>query len=285
MTRVGYILKELLRNLYRNPGTSLGSLLSLLLLFLLFDIFWISASTSNKFYSSLLSDLQMHVYLSEAVSDSTAVLLSDELTEIEGINAVQLISKDMARRELATLVGTDLLVGYDANNPLPRSYVLGFEPSHLNVARMEEIENKIVSMSEVDKVDYSRQWLQKAETARSIVLNIGLVLGGLIILTTLITFGNSIRLMTRARAVGFTQMRLLGAGRIFLALPFIIEGFIMGTVSAALGWGAIIYFYNRVAFRQLEIILPINEEIVLFCLAMGALGILSGFFGIRKMLK
>ena len=227
----------------------------------------------------------MHVYLSESVTDSSAALLSSNLTEIDGINAVRLVSKEMARRELATLVGTDLLVGYDNVNPLPRSYVLGFEPSYLTVSKMEEIETKIIGMPDIEKVDYSRQWLQKAEFARSIVLKIGLALGGLIILTTLITFGNSIRLMTRARAVGFTQMRLLGAGRMFLAMPFLLEGFLMGFVSAALGWGSIIYFYNRIAFRQLEIIMPTLEEIVLFCLAMGALGTLSGFVGIRKMLK
>ncbi|MEE8149624.1 MAG: permease-like cell division protein FtsX [candidate division Zixibacteria bacterium] len=254
-------------------------------MFLLFDIFWISADTSDRFYSSLLSDLQMHVYLSESLTDSSAALLSSELTEIDGVNAVQLVSKEMARRELATLVGTDLLIGYDNNNPLPRSYILGFEPEYLTVSKMEEIESRIIAIANIDKVDYSRQWLQKAEFTRSIVLKIGLVLGGLIILTTLITFGNSIRLMTRARAVGFTQMRLLGAGRMFLAMPFLLEGFLMGCVSAALGWGAIIYFYKRIAFRQLEIVMPTFDEIVLFCLAMGALGILSGFVGIRKLLR
>jgi len=150
---------------------------------------------------------------------------------------------------------------------------------------MEEIEGKIISLANIDKVEYSRQWLQKAEFTRSIVLKIGLVLGGLIILTTLITFGNSIRLMTRARAVGFTQMRLLGAGRMFLAMPYLLEGLLMGGLSAALGWGTIIYFYDRIAFRQLEIVLPTIEEIILFCLAMGALGIISGFVGVRKLLK
>jgi len=252
---------------------------------LLFDIFWISADTSDSFYSSLLSDLQMHAYLSESLTDSSAALLAGDLTEIEGINAIQLVSKEMARRELATLVGTDLLIGYDNNNPLPRSYILGFEPGYLTVSKMEKIESEIISLPNIDKVEYSRQWLQKAEFTRSIVLKIGLVLGGLIILTTLITFGNSVRLMTRARAVGFTQMRLLGAGRMFLAMPFLLEGFLMGSVSAALGWGTIIYFYNRIAFRQLEIMMPTLEEIVLFCLAMGALWILSGFVGVRKLLK
>jgi len=43
MSRIAHILKELSRNLYRNPGTALGSFLSLTLLFLLFDLYWIAA--------------------------------------------------------------------------------------------------------------------------------------------------------------------------------------------------------------------------------------------------
>ncbi|HVP07215.1 MAG TPA: hypothetical protein VMS71_05165, partial [Candidatus Acidoferrum sp.] len=65
MTRFGYLLKELWRTLYRHPGTALGSLLSLTLLYLLFDVFWLAAGTTNRYYAQLISDVRMEVYLKE----------------------------------------------------------------------------------------------------------------------------------------------------------------------------------------------------------------------------
>ena len=71
MSRIAHILKELSRNLYRNPGTALGSFLSLTLLFLLFDLYWIAAGSSERFYTRLLSELKMEVFISEETADST----------------------------------------------------------------------------------------------------------------------------------------------------------------------------------------------------------------------
>lgn len=285
MTRTSHIVKELGRNLRRNPGTALGSLLSLTLLFLLFDIFWVAAGTSDAFYRDLLSDLTMDVYVEESHPDSLLGLLSNSIKGVQGVRDVEYLSKDEAREELARLVGTDLLVGYDSLNPLPRSFVLDFEPDYLNLADIAGIGKEIADFPGTAEVAYSRVWLQKAEETKAVILQLGLGLGILILLTALISSSNNIRLMTRARAAGFRQMLLLGASRMFIGLPLIIEGFLLGAVSSALGWWVVYYGHARVSFAQIEIILPLPTEMVLFCLAAAALGAFSGYVGVRGALK
>lgn len=285
MTKFIHIMTEMLRNLYRNPGTALASTLSLALLFLLFDLFWISANTSEKFYANLLSDLRMYAYLNEEVDESFVDSLSTKITTIDGVESVQYVSREMARQELAALVGADLLIGYDDNNPLPRSFILTFISDHLNSDAIVSIELKLQELNEIGEINYSREWLEKAESTRKIILRIGAVLGALILFTTVITSANNIRLMARARAVGFWQIRLLGAGRIFVALPFLLEGFLIGGLSAVIGWGLILYNKSDISFTQFELILPTIKEITLYCLAAGVLGVLSGYIGIRKLLR
>lgn len=285
MTKVLYILRELLRNLYRNPGTALGSLLSLTLLFLLFDLFWIAAGTSQKFYANLVSDIQMDVFLSEDLPDSSVAGLSSEIGQVAGVNSVTFMSKEMARQELASEVGMDLLVGYDSLNPLPRSFVLTFAPAHLNLTSMSEIEDKLAVLPGVTDVNYSRNWLEKVERTKQVILRLGLILGAIIFLTAFISSTNNIRLMTRARAVGFRQMLLLGAGRMFIAVPFLIEGFVMAGLAAALGWLIVFYGQQEITFTHLEIVIPSSKDIVTFCVGCGVIGLISGYLGIRKQLK
>jgi len=285
MTRIKHILKELVRNIGRNLATALGSVLSLILLFLLFDLFWVASATSDKFYQDLLSEIRLEVFLPEEFPDSSTASLLRSVTSHDEVISVDLISREEARVELARLLEMDLLIGYDSTNPLPRSLLLQIEPEYMNIRDMAALERELAILTGSTEIHYSRRWLEKAEKTKSLILKIGLVIGGLILLTTLINSANSIRLMARARAVGFRQMLLLGAGKLFIGLPFIIEGFLLTGLSAAAGWGVILYVRNRIEFSKLSIVYPSAEEIAIFCLIAACLGGLSGYVGIRRLLK
>lgn len=285
MIRIQHILQEFLRNVYRNPGTTFSGFLSMALLFLLFDLFWVAAQTSDRFYSDLISDLQMEVFVAEGTADSTLPSIREVISTVEGITAVEYVSRNDAREELTALVGVDLLVGYDTLNPLPRSYLVSFASDFLTIDGLSAAEQKIVSIKGVSHVYYSRNWLEKAEKTKGVLLNVGMILGGIILLTVLISSANNMRLMTRARAVGFHQMRLQGAGGLFLAFPFLIEGLILAGLSAVAGWLALYYASGKIEFTQFEIVLPTPDEILVFCALAGLLGIASAYVGIKRFLR
>lgn len=279
------MVKETWLGLFRHFLTTAGSFLALLLLFLLFDMFWVGAQTSERFYRQLVSELQMDVYLSESLSDSMIVGLQDEVMDIDGLATLAFISKEIAREQLNQQIGVDLLVGYDTLNPLPRSFVLDFEQNYLNLDDIAHIEDKLALLPGVTDINYSWRWLEKMEMIKTITIQIGLLLGSLIILTVLLSSTNSIRLMARSRAVGFRQMLLLGTGRMFIALPFLAEGFLIAGLSAVVGWAGILYSVEQMAFTGFDIVLPTIEEIGLYCLGCAMLGLLSGWLGIRTELK
>jgi cell division transport system permease protein len=285
MTGFLHILKELGRNFTRHPGTALGSFLSLLLLFLLFELYWVSANTAERFYSHLLSNLTMEVFLDEKVADSTLPLLESTIAAMEGVDSVTYTSKEQARDELSRLIGVDLLVGYDTTNPLPRSFTLALAAEHVNTVDVADMEAEIAQLSGVAQVVYSKHWLENAESVRELMLKVGVALGAVILLTAWLTLMNSIRLMMQARAAGLRQLRLLGAGKFFLSWPFLIEGCLIAGLSAAAGWIPILYGKQKVVFTQVEIVTPALDDIAIFCGAVALLGMISSYLGIRKHLK
>ncbi len=284
MSKLSYLVREFLRTLYRHPGATLGSYLSLTLLFLLFDLFWIAARTSNEFYASLVSDLHVEAFVTDAMPDSSLSRLSTSVTDLRGVSSVEYVSREQARHELASLMGTDLLTGFDSLNPLPRSFVLSIEPEYRRLGAIQEIERQLQSLEGISEVFFSERWLQQIETTRRLIRNMGMALGVIILLTALISSANSIRLMTRARAVGLHQMILLGSGKFFAALPFMLEGFVLGGLSALTGWVFVLYAYKHSEFTQFEIVLPAVADMALFCGVTAILGGISGYFGIRKLL-
>jgi cell division transport system permease protein len=285
MTKAAHVLGEFARNLVRYPWTALGSLLSLALLFLLFDLYWIGAGTFDRVYDSLLADLRMEAFVSEDVDETQIPELQAAVASVEGVADIQYVSKADARESMATMLGTDLLVGYDTLNPLPRSFVVTIYPAYLNSADMVAMADQIKSMPAISDLYYGKEWLQKSEDSRAVILRVGLALGIFIVLTALISSINNIRLMARGRAEGLQQMRLLGAGKLFLALPVVMEGFLIGGLAALIGWLLILYGRSEITFTQFEIVLPATVEIAAFCVATGLLGVVSGYLGIRKWLK
>jgi cell division transport system permease protein len=285
MTRINHILKELFRNLVRHPGTALGSILSLLLLFMLFNLFWVTGLTSDEFYRELLSELRVEVFLPESTPDSLIADITRSIISLEAVEVAEYRSRQDAREQLEALMGMDLLVGYDSLNPLPRSLVLTIAPDYLDTDDITDLEHAVARITGSDEIHYGRQWLQKAEQTRSLILELGLGLGALILLTTLISSANNIRLMARARAVGLRQMMLLGAGKLFVGMPFMLEGFLLAGLSAAAAWGLIFYAGGKITFTQFDIVYPVHDDIIAFCLIAAALGGLSGYLGIRKLLR
>ncbi|MBU8932852.1 MAG: permease-like cell division protein FtsX [candidate division Zixibacteria bacterium] len=285
MSRINYILRELGRSLYRFPFTALGALLSLSLLYLLFDMYWIAAGTTERLYTQLLAELRMEAFVVENVLEPDIPQLQDGIANTDGVIGIEYVSKDRAREILQEMLGTDLLIGYDSANPLPRSFVLEFESNALNSADMALVCASLSARPEITDVSYSNQWLENTEQTRMIIRQVGLALGVLILLTAIISSVNNIRLMTRARAVGFQQMRLLGAGKMFLAFPFLIKGMLISGFSAVAGWLAISYGSRQISLTQIEIVYPTFEEIVIFCASAAVLGMISGYMGIRRLLK
>lgn len=285
MTQAGHIFRELGRNLVSHSGAALVSFLSLGLLYLLFDVFWVAAGTSEQFYDELLSDLTMEVFVAESVPDSTLPDLQTAISGLPGIQEVTYVSRQQARDELTRMVGTDLLVGYDETNPLPRSYILALPKETINLADMDQLEQRLRRIQGVDDVIYSREWLEKAEGTRTIIFQVGTILGAIILITALLASANNIRLMTRTRAAGLTQMRLLGAGRLLLSVPFVLEGLLISLFASAAGWLVVFFGTGKITFSELTLVLPRTDFIVAFCIAAALVGAASAYLGVGKMMR
>lgn len=283
MSRWGFIWREFGRNVTRNPGTAFSAVLSLTLLFVLFDIFWVTARSTDEMYQTMISDLQMEVFVPDSVADSTVSELSNRIQTIPGVLSLSYVTREAARDQLTGILGVDILAA-DTLNPLPRSFILTFGLEHLTSERLKEIEQKLSLAVGTTQIQYGREWLESTEQARSLVRRVGLIVGLLILLATVISSANNIRLMSRARVKGLTQMQLLGAGRWLISAPYVLEGGLAGAIASGIAWGAVFYGRSQLKIFEVNISMPPTQDILIFCGLTTLLGIVSGYFGVSKLL-
>jgi len=284
MNKIFYLIKKPLANIIGRPLSALTSLLSLLLLMLMFDLVWISSLTVDNYLENITTDIDMEIYLDDSLPDSTVAVVMEAVTAPDGIAKAVYISREDARDKLHSLMGTDLLAGF-GENPLPRSIIVTFIPEYLNSSYLAELTSSLERLQGVSEIYYPGDWLEKIEGTHSLLLKIVIFLGIVISLAVVLNLLYTIRLSARSRGQELIQHRLLGAGKIFLSFPYIVEGIIYSLAAAAAGWLIIYYASMRLTFTSIEIVFPARLEIIYFCLTALLVGLAGGYIGIRRSLR
>jgi len=281
MNRLVFLLWRTFRNIIHRPLAAAGSFLSLLLLLMLFDIVWVSSLSSKEYYSRLLSEIDIEVFIKDSLPDTTLVSMRDAIGRFEGVDKVQLISKEDAHFMLNDLMGSDLLTGLD-NNPLPRSLIITFKPDFLNAATLENYRRRLLEYDGVSDIFYAKDWLERAEYARVRISRFMLFLGIVISLAVLLNSVRASRISAGRYQYEISQLRLMGAGRGFISFPFIFEGALYSLLAAIAGWALLTYGAGYFAFKNIAIIFPTSAEIFYFCLLSTLIGLFGGYIGSRQ---
>ncbi len=283
MSRLIFILRKFVGNIFGRPLASATAILSLILLLIMIDLAWITSLTGNRYFENQLNEMRIEAFFYDDITDSTALSISKVIRNMDETDSVLFISREDARSNLQSIMGADLLEGFD-ENPLPRSVVISFDEQFLKVENIGEFITELGGMSGIEEIYYPGEWMQGIEYSRSLLEKFVLILAAVIVITAVLNLLQAMRLSARGRSEEIFQLRLLGAGRDFLAIPNVLEGFFYGLVASALGWLAIFYGAGEFSFQNFDIILPQMNFVIYYCAGVSIVGMFAGYAAIRKSL-
>jgi cell division transport system permease protein len=96
----------------------------------------------------------------------------------------------------------------------------------------------------VDDVIYRKQLLEMLDERAMLFLWITLGVGVFITLSSVILVANTIRLAIYAKRKIIQTMKLIGATRTFIRLPFLLEGFLQGLLGGLIAAGIVFVLFN-----------------------------------------
>jgi len=103
----------------------------------------------------------------------------------------------------------------------------------------------------IDELGYGTEWVEGYAQAMALVRSIGIGIGVVLALATLLIVSNTIRLAVYARRDEIEILRLVGAGRGFVSIPFLVEGFIQGSLGGLVAI-AFLYGFFRILLPGIE---------------------------------
>lgn len=243
---VSYLLKEGLRNIYANKMMSAASIGVLIACLLLIGSSVLVSMNINAFVGFIESQNEVVVFMDDDFDDDARTEFETELEKLPNIASIDFIDKEQGLREWVDGLGEvreglfDLLA---KDNTMPDSY-------RLQVESLENFEPTLAAISKLPYVFSVSAPMEVAETViavRNVVTYAGMAVIGILAAVASVIVANTIRLTVYSRRKEINIMKYVGATDFFIRMPFIVEGFMLGLISALFAFFLLWIGYGAVA--------------------------------------
>lgn len=228
-----YLLKEGIKNVFKNKKSTTISLVTMILAMFLFGAFFAIGKNVNYVLEQVQKNQGMEVFIENEATDEQIDVLEQSIKSLEGINTVVFKSKQQALDSMKENLkdNQELLEGYEGeNNIFPASFVVTL--TDLSLAT--DIEARISAMENVKKITSKDDTINTLmRIANGIRIAMGVISIILIVISVTI-IANTIRLTVHSRRKEISIMKYVGATNRFIRLPFLIEGIIIGVAAAVI---------------------------------------------------
>ncbi|MDF2593973.1 MAG: transporter permease [Clostridia bacterium] len=288
-----YLFKEGIVGLWKNRIMAIASAGTIILCLLILGMSYSIGTNIDFVLKQIETKFGITAYVNEGVSENRILELRTRIENTPHVSKVQYISKEDAIRSFSGDNKNEIFSDFIQDNPLPAS----FEVIVDDIEFQEQVVSELAQLGELDV-----RYLAK-ETDIFIKINktinyIALAIIGALVIVGLLLMSNTIKLTVYIRRKEINIMKYIGATDWFIRLPFLIEGIVIGTISALFSIIIIVLSYsylsemltvhligmlNGITFKPAA---DVMKMLIPVCMGIGiSIGLIGSGTAIRKHLK
>lgn len=235
MRRLFYLLREAWANMRANRTTTVVAILTTAFTLSCVGIFLLLYVNLRSAAGWLQDDIKIMVYLEDQLTRDSMAELDGRLKADRMVAATVFISKEQALAEFRAQFPEDshLLEGL-GQNPLPASFVVTLAPQFRSPDAVKRWTERVRTMAGVAKIDYNQEWIDALAGLIHYIELIAIGVGVILSAAAVTIIGNTIRLTLFSRREEVEILRLIGATRWFIRIPYLLEGAVLGACGSAL---------------------------------------------------
>lgn len=290
MTTNTYLIKEGYDNLNKHGSKTVSTMLIICATMLISGIFIIILQNVNKNVETLRLEQGLQAFIEDKATDEDIAYMEDEIRLIEGVSQINYMNKSEAYEDAKSQFKDQeyFLDGLENLDIFPASFIVKFT----NIEEAERITAEVEKIDGIYKVKYNASTIEAvisiSKVANYFLLGVGIVL----LVVSIFIISNTIKLAVYSNKREIFIMRYIGATNKFIVKPFVVEGAIMGIVSALISFIVIsvvyVYIYSVLntsyALGVFKFI-PYSTIWYQILIAYVALGLFIGIFGSAISLK
>ena len=234
---VFYFIKEGVTNVFKHGFMSFAAIGITVACLLIMGTFTLVAVNANDMLRQMEEQNQVLAFVDETYSIDDARALESRLLSVPNVKAVTFISNSEAAEAFrARYEGDELFQGIPDDNFRHR-YAIDLK----DIGRMSETTVNLRNVEGIADVSAYEDEAKGFVTIRNVAGIVCATLIAILFVVSVFIIANTIKLTTFDRRDEIAIMKMVGATNGFIRWPFVYEGFLLGLLSAAIGfflqWG------------------------------------------------
>lgn len=227
-----YTIKQAFIQFGRNRSMSVISIFAITCMLLILSVFFILFINVNAAAETVKGDYDsIEIFLLDKTTPEQADVIVEDMKQQKGVSDAVYKTKEQAMAEFKARWGDNgYLLDSLKDNPLPNSVVVtigDLEKADALAARAEKYEG-------VEDVKYYKSTVDKLLKATKFIQISAIIIMIFLIIVSIIVVSNTIKLTVFNRAEEISIMKYVGATNWFIRGPFLVEGILIGVISAGI---------------------------------------------------
>jgi cell division transport system permease protein len=253
MDRFRYIFEDALTNIRRSGWGGVASIATMAVSFIIVGIFLIITGNLGALVAEWKEQFQVTVFLEDGITADQLALVRKRIQSERAVKATTYTSKAEALQQFKReLLGKESLLEGLGENPIPASLQLRVHEAYQTPEALRQLTSSLGRLEGVEDVMYGQEWVDRLSSVIRLLRMLGLSVGLALGLASLLIVSNTIRLAVYARSEEIEVMRLVGATRLHIRAPFLLEGMIQGLLAAGLAL-LLLFGAYRATLWQLQV--------------------------------
>ncbi|MBX7231281.1 MAG: permease-like cell division protein FtsX [Bdellovibrionales bacterium] len=224
----------ILRTWKEHTSLQLMTLVVLSATFTIFSGFLFIRSNLSSLLTQWGDQVQITIFLKDEIKKDELSAIKSVLLETPTLTKTKYVSKVEATQNFIKQMGhysSQLLTDPEFANPLPAS----LEAQVTQYSELPRLVSQLIPLPGVEDVSYGQGWIENYTSFTQLFSQISLGLILLLLGGGLLIIGNVIQHSIIQRREEIEVLELVGATRLFIQLPFIINGALLGFLGAVFG--------------------------------------------------
>ena len=292
ITNLGYLIKEGIRGIFKHGFMSFAAVCVTVACLLIVGTFSSLVYNLNIMVSELNKTNEGLAYVDEGMSDAEARSVGTLINRIDNVSKSTFVSREQALEDfIADYENPDAFEGTEADT-LEHRFVVVLKDNR-------KLDDTIVALKNVpgvvDVVAFE-ELARGFSTIQDILHLLSIVVISVLLVVSLLIISNTVKLAMYDRKEEIAIMKMVGATNGFIRLPFVVEGFCLGMLGAAIAFGLEWLMYDFLVGKidamdslQLFTFVPFAEllwpMIATFAAAGFFVGVIGSWASIRKFMN
>ena len=292
INNIGYLLQEGVRGIFLHGFMSFAAVCVTVACLIIVGSFSILAYNLDVMVNDLNQTSEILVYIDSDLSDAEARSIGTKINALSNVLQATFISREEALESFVKDHNGDSAFNGVQASDLRHRYEVTLEDNTL----MDQTDAQLQQIPGVAKTNAAYELAQGFTTIQQVLHIVSIAMIAVLLVISLLIISNTVKLAMYDRRNEIAIMKMVGATNGFIRLPFMVEGFTLGMLGAALAFGLEWVLYNALIERvaavdalQLfnfvsfqELLIPM---VVVFAAAGMFVGIVGSWTSIRKFMN